>query len=167
MLLPHCLSVDPTNKPRVSWLKEREAVGPGEFSHLQRGERKPGFLSIIDISLWSPDNRSFYSLCSPTQLRIKNAIDSPVYGKQALCACRNEQFFPLGPRSCLNRAPLSLSEVDNRKRSRNLEVIWPLPLGGDSVAAPNPGAREPVTHARIFHWRPEGGRLGVGCPCSG
>lgn len=28
------------------------------------------------------------------------------------------------------RAPLSLSEADNRKLKWNLEVIWPLPLGG-------------------------------------
>lgn len=90
MFLPYCLFVDPTNKPRMARLKKREVVGPGKFSHLQRGKRKPVFLSIIDISLWSPDNLSF----SPTVCALELIF---VLRTQLTTQCTGSQsFVPAG-----------------------------------------------------------------------
>lgn len=57
-----------------------------------------------------------------------------MYGKQTLCVSE-EHFFLWLAKAVQTRAPLSLSEVDNRKLKWNLEVIWPLPLGGRQASS--------------------------------
>lgn len=91
------------------WFKpeEKEAREPGCISHLQRRDRRRClFLSIIDTSLWSPDNLSFNptgSVLEPN-FALRNNWQPSVWEADPLCVRRT--LLPLACESCSNKSSL-------------------------------------------------------------